>query len=107
MIDLALSNPPRAMAVVETRTFADAESRDYNDSNISVILANAEGTIDVLNDIIETKWERPVHFHMNRFLLNCLETERFFWRSRETCRFSRCQENRIIQLKWNSFYGFD
>ena len=50
------------MAVIETKTFADSDSRAFNDSKVSVLISTAEGNIEMLSDIIDSKWETPVCF---------------------------------------------
>jgi hypothetical protein len=48
------------MAVIESKTFADSESRAFNDSKVSVLISTAEGNLEMLSDIIDSKWETPV-----------------------------------------------
>jgi hypothetical protein len=55
-----VTKPPRCMAVIESETFGDPTERAYGDSRLAVVVSTGEGTLEILSDVVESKWESPV-----------------------------------------------
>eukprot|EP00475_Leptophrys_vorax_P028322 TRINITY_DN4090_c0_g1_i7.p1 TRINITY_DN4090_c0_g1~~TRINITY_DN4090_c0_g1_i7.p1 ORF type:complete len:726 (-),score=190.04 TRINITY_DN4090_c0_g1_i7:1955-4132(-) len=56
---LLTQKPLRCMAVIESDTYGDPTEKQYGDARLSVIVSTADGTLEVLSDVVESKWESP------------------------------------------------